>query len=358
MSHNVLKTLNWPWLHNRNITITFAKNFDPFLLRKQFLKKRKLYIYNPETDNFERFYPSFKDRFRSLFLLLSFSIIIGLGIFFYIFFFVDSAPTEENLREQNGLLRGHYKQLDKRVSEIMSAVEEIQKRGDNFYRIIFQLDSGDFSDSDILKAQIYQPVLQTYNDSKLILSISEKLDIIENQIVAQSKKYDEIRDISVKFKDRITHIPSVLPLNIKDFSVASGFGERIDPILEVPKFHKGLDFAAPIGTPVYATADGKVEYAGDMSGYGNCIDINHGNSYITRYGHLSKIEVSNGQSVKKGQLIGLVGSSGKSTGPHLHYEVYFDGEAQNPVNYYFLDITPEQYDEMIHYAERAGHTMD
>lgn len=322
------------------------------------LKKRKLYLYNPETDNFERFYPSFKDRFKSIFILLFFSTLIGLGIFFYIFFVMDSAPTEENLRDQNNLLRSHYKQLDKRVNETLTAMEEIQKRGDNFYRIILQLDSGDFTDEELARAQLYQPVLKTYNDSQLILSISEKLDIIENQIVSQSEKYDRIKDIAVSFKNRISRIPSVLPLNIRDFTISSGFGERIDPILETPKFHEGLDFSAPIGTNVYATADGKVEFAEDKTDYGKCVDINHGNSYTTRYGHLSKILVSKGQEVKRGQLIGLVGSSGKSTGPHLHYEVHVNGEAQDPVNYYFLDVTPEQYDELIRYAERAGHAMD
>ena len=321
-------------------------------------KRRKLYIYNPETDNFERFYPTFKDRFRYLLILLLFSMIIGLGIFFYIFFFVDGTPTEENLREQNALLRSHYKQLDKRVGETLAVMEEIEKRGDNFYRIILQLDSGDYTDANQLRAQAYLPVLQNYNDAKLILSISEKLDIIENQIVRQNQKYNEIRDISLKFKDRINHIPSVLPLNARDFTISSGFGWRIDPQLEVEKFHEGLDLAAPYGTNVYATADGRIEFAGDKSGYGNCVEITHGETYMTRYGHLSKIKVSNGQMVKKGELIGMVGSTGKSTGPHLHYEVLLNGEPQNPVNYYFTDITPQEYDALVKYAERAGHTMD
>lgn len=322
------------------------------------MKKRKLYIYNPETDNFERFYPTFKDRFRTLFILLIFSILIGIGIFFYVFFCVDSTPTEDNLKVHNTLLRNHYNQLDKRVSETLAAMEEINRRGDNFYRIILQLDSGDYTDSDILTAQAYQPVLKSYNDAKLILSISEKLDIIDNQIVAQSAKYDKIREIAVAFKDRISRIPAVLPINIEDFTISSGFGPRIDPILEVTKFHEGLDFPASLGTPVYATADGKISFAGEKTGYGNCIDIDHGNTYTTRYGHLSKINVKAGQNVKRGELIGLVGSTGKSTGPHLHYEVHINGEPQNPVNYYFLDITPQQYDELILYASKAGHTMD
>lgn len=327
-------------------------------LNVEILKRRKLYIYNPETDNFERFYPTFKDRFKYLTILLLFSVLIGLGIFFYIFFGTDKAPTEENLRTQNALLRNHYKQLDKRVSETLSVMEEIEKRGDNFYRIILQLDSGDFSSSELHRSQLYLPVLSSYDDSRLILSISEKLDIIENQIALQSEKYKEIKDISVKFKERIRHIPAILPINSKDYTISSGFGVRMDPLLEIEKFHEGLDLAAPYGTGVYATADGQVKFAGQKNDFGDCIEISHGNAYTTLYAHLSSLNVVEGQEVKRGELIGLVGSSGKSTGPHLHYEVHVDGEPRDPVNYYFLDVTPSQYDEIVKYAERAGHTMD
>lgn len=323
------------------------------------MKKRKLYIYNPETDNFERFYPTFKDRFKSFIILFLFSLVIGLGIFFYIFFGTPAPPTEENLRAQNTALREHYQKLDKQVSETMKVVEEIQKRGNNFYKIILQLDSGASEGNNVDLAMLsYQPVLNNYNDSRLLMSISEKLDVIEQQLVIQSKTYDEIKNISGNFKDKITHIPAVLPIHSSDYTVSSGYGPRIDPILEVTKFHEGLDFAAPMGTKVYATADGQVSFSGDKEGYGNCIDIDHGNSYTTRYGHLAKRLVESGKQVKRGELIGLVGSTGKSTGPHLHYEVRLNDEPQNPVNYYFLDITPTQYDELIRYAASAGHVMD
>lgn len=145
---------------------------------------------------------------------------------------------------------------------------------------------------------------------------------------------------------------------MKNYTMSSGYGYRRDPVYGTTKFHSGLDFAAVTGTPVYATGDGVVEYAERRSGYGNCIDISHGYNYTTRYAHLSEILVSSGQEVKRGDLIGKVGSTGKSTGPHLHYEVRFKDEPQNPVNYYFMDLTPEQYAEMIREAENAGHVMD
>lgn len=149
-----------------------------------------------------------------------------------------------------------------------------------------------------------------------------------------------------------------MPISISDYTMSSGYGIRRDPIYGSSKFHAGLDFAAQTGTPVYATADGEVTVADRRSSYGNCIDISHGYNYLTRYAHLSKIMVKAGQSVKRGEVIGLVGSTGKSTGPHLHYEVRFKDEPQNPVNYYFMDLTPEQYAEMVQLAENAGHVMD
>ncbi len=140
--------------------------------------------------------------------------------------------------------------------------------------------------------------------------------------------------------------------------MASGYGYRSDPVYRTLKFHEGLDYSADIGTPVYATGDGTVELAGWNKGYGNSIDISHGYNYLTRYAHLSEILVRQGQKVRRGDMIGKVGNTGKSTGPHLHYEVRLHGQPQNPVNYYFYDLTPEQYDDLIRLSENAGHVMD
>ena len=155
------------------------------------------------------------------------------------------------------------------------------------------------------------------------------------------------------------HIPSIMPVAESSLrKMASGYGYRVDPVYGSGKFHEGMDFSAPIGIPVYATGDGKVTDAGWNQGYGNSIDINHGYDYLTRYAHLSKIMVKKGQDIKRGDLIGLVGNTGKSTGPHLHYEVRFKGTPQNPVRFYFQDLTPEQYNDLIHEAENASHVMD
>ena len=140
--------------------------------------------------------------------------------------------------------------------------------------------------------------------------------------------------------------------------MASGYGWRIDPIYHTRRFHAGMDFTAPVGTNVFATGNGVVVSAGWEQGYGNCVQINHGYGYITLYGHMSAIKVRNGQTVKRGDIIGLVGSTGKSTGPHLHYEVHFKGQIMNPQNYYFLDLSPKEYDKMVQMSNNAGQIFD
>ena len=196
-------------------------------------------------------------------------------------------------------------------------------------------------------------------DLSLVRTVSDKLDLLDNMVYHQIKSFDFLKSQAATMSDRISHIPAIQPISSKFLkTMASGYGYHHDPIYGTSKFHAGMDFSAAIGTPVYATGDGTVKVAGWESGYGNSIDIDHGFNYLTRYAHLSEILVKPGQAVKRGDLIGKVGNTGKSTGPHLHYEVRHRGEPQNPVNYYFMDLTPEQYDEMIRQAENAGHVMD
>lgn len=200
--------------------------------------------------------------------------------------------------------------------------------------------------------------LRKLPDGGLVKLLTQRLDLFDRQLYAQSISFDQLRTEAGKQKDKLSHIPSIIPIDVKDYTMSSGYGYRRDPVYGSTKFHAGLDFAAKSGTPVYATGDGTVEAADRRSGYGNCIDISHGYNYVTRYAHLSEILVKAGDAVKRGDLIGRVGSTGKSTGPHLHYEVRFKDEPQNPVNYYFMDVTPEQYADMVREAENAGHVMD
>ncbi len=320
--------------------------------------KNIYYRYNSETDNYERIYPSLWSWLRKALLFIGASAAFGAVLFLSAFYAFES-PTEENLRKENAELRSSYNILNRRLDNSLKVMGDIQNRDDNFYRVMMQLDPMSRSQRYAgLDNETRYKELQQLPDGGLVKLLTQRLDLFDRQLYAQSVSFDQLRKAVDNQKDKIAHVPSVMPINIKDFTMSSGYGVRRDPVYGNSKFHAGLDFAAKSGTPVYATADGTVTIADRRSSYGNCIDISHGYNYLTRYAHLSKILVKAGDKVTRGDLIGLVGSTGKSTGPHLHYEVRFKDEPQNPVNYYFHDLTPEQYSEMVQMAENAGHVMD
>lgn len=322
------------------------------------MKSRKLYIYNPETDNFERVFHSFRERALKVCGLIFCSLLLAV-IFYFIAISVFELPTEENLRKENASLKSQYNILNRRLDNALTVMNNIQNRDDNFYRVMMQMEPlGNVQRFAGLDNEKRYRELSKISDGGLATLLTRRMDLFERQLYAQSISFDQLRMNADKHKDKLAHIPSVMPINIKDFTMSSGYGVRRDPIYGSRKFHEGLDFAAKTGTSVFATADGKVMDAERMSGYGNCINIDHGYNYVTRYAHLSEILVKPGQEVKRGELIGRVGSTGKSTGPHLHYEVRFKDEPQNPVNYYFMDLTPAEYAEMIQLAENACHVMD
>lgn len=322
------------------------------------MKRKKLYRYNSETDNFERYYPNFKDRIKNILIILIFSIILGGGVFWIIDYNTEKPPVEEMLKE-NKQLKKQYKELEKRINSTVDIMSEIQRRDTNFYRVIAQMNPHHMAEMNprVIRRETSEK-LKDINDSRLLTQLMNRIDSLERDILHQSMSFDQIRDVVTKNKEKTDRLPGILPINIRDYSVGSGFGKRVDPVYKVVKFHEGLDILADEGTNVYATADGKVSFAGEKDSYGQSVEIDHGNNYTTRYAHLSKVLVKNGQSIKRGELIGLVGSSGKSMGPHLHYEVRLKDEPQNPVNYFFMDITPIQYDQMIKIAGNAAHSMD
>ena len=322
------------------------------------LAKNIFYRYNPETDNFERFFPTLKMQLLSWVKAFIRALILFAIIFLFVFYVFES-PTQKNLKEENKRLKTQYGVLSRRLDNTLKVIENIRERDNNFYRVMMQLDplnnpniSYGFNSEERFRE------LSSLPDAKLVERLSNRMDLLENLIYTQIQSYDDLKKAIEENQEKLTHIPSILPINLNDYTMSSGYGYRRDPIYGLSKFHEGLDFAASNGTDVFATADGKVEVARREAGYGNCVDINHGFNYMSRYAHLSEILVKEGEEVKRGQLIGKVGSTGKSTGPHLHYEVRFKDEPQNPVNYYFMDLTPEQYSLMIQEAENAGHVMD
>lgn len=322
------------------------------------MAKHIFYKYNPDTDNFERFYPTMKERMISWLKICGVSLIIA-AFFIILFNYIIATPNEKNLRAENKRLKSQYGVMNSRVENMLEVVENMEKRDDNFYRVMMQLDPVSEAQrlSGLDKENRYSQ-LSRLSDSRLIEQLSNRMNVLETKIYSQLQSFDQLTEALSNQQDRLAHIPSVIPINIADYTMSSGYGYRVDPIYGSSKFHEGLDFAASKGTDVFATGNGRVVVAGREAGYGNCVDIDHGYNYLTRYAHLSEILVKPGEEVKRGQLIGKVGSTGKSTGPHLHYEVRFRDIPQNPVNYYFMDLTPEEYYEMIQIAENAGHVMD
>jgi len=321
------------------------------------MAKRTKYHFNKETLSFEKIETTFLHIIKIIGIQLFTSICIGVILFFVISWFLPS-PIEKQLRKENQELKNNYNLLDKKIGDMDKVMSELRHRDNNLYRVIFQADPIETNVGYANWAEIYEE-LGDKSNRQLLASTISKTKNLEGQIYTQSKSYDELFVLSKQNEVRLQCLPAIQPIMNKDLSrVASGFGYRNDPIYHTTRFHAGMDFTASTGTDVYATGDGTVSFAGWSQGYGNCIKINHGFNYETLYGHLSKILVSEGQKVKRGDVIGLVGSTGKSTAPHLHYEVHFKDVPQNPQNFYFLDLSPEEYDKMIQLSNNSGQVFD
>ncbi len=323
------------------------------------MSPKAFYRYNTVTGRYERVYASRRLRWGIYLRRFGISTAIALAVLTVLYVFTE-LPRERELRRRNERLQARVEVLSRRADEAVAVMEDIAERDNNFYRVMMQADP-------LTPARRYEGLerqrsmnrLDSLGDEALVGVVEAKLDRVDRMLASQIESFDFLARQAGDMKDRIAHIPAIQPVPERFLrTMASGYGVRRDPIYGTMKFHEGMDFSAPTGTPVYATADGRVASAKWQGLYGNMIEISHGYNYTTRYAHLSRIAVHAGQSVHRGDLIGYVGNTGKSTGPHLHYEVRYRGAAQNPVNYYYYDLTPEQYDEIIRMAENAGHVMD
>jgi murein DD-endopeptidase MepM/ murein hydrolase activator NlpD len=228
------------------------------------------------------------------------------------------------------------------------------------YRVIYQADAIPTSvrQSGYEGTNRYANLMNT-PDSEMMIEITKKMDLLSKQLYIQSLSFDEIIGLAKQNEDKLQCIPSIQPVSNKDLKrTASGYGMRIDPIYKTVKFHAGMDFSASVGSDIYATGNGTVTFTGWKQGYGNAVIINHKYGYETLYGHMDKIKIRQGAKIKRGEIIGYVGSSGKSTGPHLHYEVRYKGKPTNPQNYYFMDLSPENYDKMTQLSTNCGQVFD
>jgi len=279
---------------------------------------------------------------------------------FIAFQYIDS-PKTKMLEQQNEDLKDNYTAMQQQVNEMQHKMDELLNRDNNIYRTIFE--SSPIPDSARLKEMEKSKEVKLVTglgENDLIKSIGSQLNRLTLLAFYQQKSFADIETM-VKNKEKLlAAIPAIQPVSDKDLTrIASGFGTRIDPVYKVPKYHAGLDFAAPIGTPIYATADGVITDAGyNEGGYGNRVVLNHGFGYETLYGHMYRIKARVGQKIKRGEVIGYVGSSGKSTGPHCHYEVHRNGAPVDPVYYFYNDLTPEQYDRLLKLAQTANQSLD
>lgn len=321
--------------------------------------RKVYYIYNPKTRTYDRIYPTRRQRLLSIIRRTSYALGVLMLIVGGLYWFLGT-PSENALRIENSELEAQYEVLSRQLDEALGVLEDLQQRDDNLYRVILQTEpiSPYIRKSETGGINRYEHLEEMAN-AEMIIENAQKIDYLKRQLYIQSKSYDEIIGLCKQNDERLQCIPAIQPVSNKDLKrTASGYGRRIDPIYKTIKFHHGMDFSADTGTPVYATGDGTIKSSGWESGYGITIEIEHGFGYQTRYAHLSKTQVRRGQKVKRGEVIGLVGSTGKSTGPHLHYEVVNKGRKVNPVNYYFMDLTAEEYDQMIQMAANHGKVYD
>jgi len=323
------------------------------------MKKIK-YYYNTQTLRYEKQVTPLRVTLLRIFAFISTAIVTGLIIVAIAFRFVDS-PKEKIMKIQleraeylNNVYASKYKDLDDRL-------RQLEKRDNEVYRTVFEANPlPDSLRMRQLERRKEMQILAGMDSEELTEGIAKRLSSIYNRLISQEKSYNEIEKM-VKNKEKLlASTPAIQPLSNKDLDrVSSGFGYRIDPLYKTVKFHPGLDFTAPQGTPVYATADGVIEIAGNLgNGYGNHIVIDHGYSYNTLYGHLYKIKVKRGQKVKRGEVIGYVGNTGKSTGPHLHYEVIKRNKHLDPIYFFYNDLTPEQYQLILKLAASRNQSFD
>lgn len=327
---------------------------------KYLLSMRKVYyIYNPRTQTYDRIYPTVRQRALSILRRLFFGMGLGAGSFI-VLLLIFGSPSEKELRKENSRLQAQYNVLSRRMDEAMGVLQDVQQRDDNLYRVIFQADP---IPSAIRKAGYgstnrYEHLMDMAN-SDLVVNTTQKMDMLTKQLYIQSSSFDDVVEMCKNHDEMLRCIPAIQPISNKDLrKTASGYGTRIDPIYGTTRFHAGMDFSAHPGTDVYATGDGTVVKMGWETGYGNLIIVDHGFGYQTWYAHLQGFRTKLGKRVVRGEVIGAVGSTGKSTGPHLHYEVHVKGQVVNPVNYYFMDLSAEDYDRMIQIAANHGKMMD
>ena len=318
------------------------------------------YYYDTKTLSYKPIESTGIDKFKKFIAYLTSSAILAFFTLLIFFQYFDS-PKEKRLKGEINHLLSQYEIINSDLEKIELVLDDIQKRDDNIYRTIFEADPIPTS----IRKQGFGGVnrykkLSGYSNSDLIINTSKKIDQLTKQLYLQSKSFDEIIELAKNKSKMLASIPAIQPVANKDLKrMTSGYGYRIHPIYKTRKMHYGMDYSAKVGTEIYATGDGVIsKVKRSKRGYGNYVKINHGFGYETLYAHMSKYIVKKGQKVKRGEIIGYVGNTGISTAPHLHYEVRKDNKKINPVNFYFNDLTPEEYEKMLELASQPNQSFD
>jgi murein DD-endopeptidase MepM/ murein hydrolase activator NlpD len=316
------------------------------------------YHFNTKTLSFEELRISLKSKLLKFFSILTSGMVLAAAIMLVIYSFIDS-PKERVLKRENEKLALEYNMLNNRMNQVSAILADLQNRDDNIYRTIFEAEpiADNVRKAGYGGADRYKD-LAGYDNSTLMENTAQRLDDISRQLYVQSKSFDEIISLARNKEKMLTCLPAIQPVKKTQCTIVSGFGYRIHPVYKTARMHTGIDFAAKTGTPIYATGDGVViDPKGNESGYGNVVVINHGYGYESLYGHMSKKIVKPGDKVKRGQLIGFVGSTGLSVAPHCHYEIIKNGIKIDPVNYFYNDLTPAEYEKVIEQASRPSQSL-
>ena len=318
------------------------------------------YKFNKKSLQFEVVRHNFKSMALKVFSYLATGVVFSAVVIFFAYTFLDS-PKEKVLRREIAQYQLQFQMINERISKYDAVLTDLADRDDNIYRVIFEAEpvpnnvrKAGFGGTDRYSA------LEGYENSEIIINTVKKLDKVHSQLVVQSKSFDEVFTMAKRKTEMLACIPAIQPVSNKKLKrLSSYFGYRTDPIYKVRKFHEGIDFSAPVGTPIYATGDGVVkEVAPSNQGYGNTLVIDHGYGYETMYAHIHQFKVKQGEKIKRGQLIATIGNSGKSTAPHLHYEIWKNGNKINPIHFFFNDLTPEEYETVLDLSSRQTQSMD
>lgn len=318
------------------------------------------YYYDPKTLSYRKIEKGTRYKIRNTAIFLASSALMG--AFFYLVAdnFINS-PKEKRLHREVENMKIQYDILNGKMNQAAAVLEGLQKRDDDIYRVIFEAEPipNTIRKAGFGGANRYKK-LEGFDNSELIKETAQRMDQITKEIYVQSRSFDEIVNMAEDKTKLLAAIPAIQPVANEDLKrLASGYGFRLDPFTKARKMHYGMDFSAQIGTPVYATGDGTIIRADNRSsGYGNHIRIDHGYGYTTVYAHLNDYNVRKGQKVKRGEIIGFVGNTGRSRGPHLHYEVWLNKDRLNPVNFYYGELSPEEFNTVIQMANQPNQSFD